>query len=73
MQYGANMIVKWVHRFVHPGNGEYRYHRDNIPHMTSRLSEATIHDMRYFVSEVDGYEIVSVTKKELFEARLKDI
>lgn len=67
-----HLVVKWVHRFKHPGNGEYRYHREYMPHMTNKLSEATLHDMKYFVGEVPGYELVSVTKKELFEARLKD-
>ena len=63
-------IVKWVHRFIHP-DGSYRYHRDYMPHMTPRLSEADIHDVGKMVREIPGYEIVSVSKKELFEARLK--
>lgn len=67
-----SQIVKWVHRFTHPGNGEYRYHRDYMPHMTSRLCEATVHDMKFFASEIPGYKLVPVTKKELFEAKLKD-
>lgn len=66
------MIVKWVHRFAHPAHGGYRYHRDTVPHMTDKLSEATIHDMKYFAPDVLGYELVAVTKKELFEAILKD-
>ena len=65
------MIVKWVHRFTHPSNGEYRYHRDYVPHMTSLLSEATVHDVGKLVRHIPGYELVSVTKLELFEAKLK--
>jgi len=64
------MIVKWVHRFAHPATGEYRYYRDTVPHMTTRLSEATIHDMKYFAPEILGYELAAITMKELFAARL---
>lgn len=66
-----HLVVKWVHRFKHPGNGEYRYHRDCVPYMTSKLSQATLHDVNYFAPWIDGYELVPVTKKELFEAMLK--
>jgi hypothetical protein len=65
-----HLVVKWVHRFAHPGHGDFRYHRDTIPHMTTKLSEATVYDMRYFAPELTGYELVAVTKRELFKAKL---
>lgn len=65
-------IVKWVQRTTHPMTGECLYYRDELPHMTNKLCEATIHDVKYFVGEKDEYEIVAVTKKQLFEARLAD-
>lgn len=68
-----HLVVKWVNRINHPRDGIYLYHRDTIPHMTNKLCEATLHDMRYFADKYDGYTLVSVTKKELFEARLKGI
>jgi hypothetical protein len=67
------MVVdgKWVNRFMHPGNGEYKYHREYAPHLTNRLSEATTHDEGNPMRRVPGFELTQVTKKELFEARLK--
>lgn len=67
-----HLVVKWVHRLERPCDSKHMYYRDNVPHMTSKLCEATLHDVNYFAGEILGYELVSVTKKELFEARLKD-
>ncbi len=67
-----HLVVKWVHRFKHPGNGEYKYHRNYVPHMTNKLCEATLHNVNYFAPWIAGYELVPVTKKELFEAKLAD-
>ena len=63
-------VVKWVNRLVRP-DGKTMYHRDELPHLTSRLSEATIYDMKFFAERITGYVLTSITKKELFEAKLK--
>ena len=64
-----HLVVKWVNRLVRP-DGKTMYHRDTIPHLTKRLSEATMYDMKFFAERITGYALVSVTKKELFAARL---
>ena len=39
--------------------------------VSHRLCDAEVYDTKYFAVAIDGYELISVTKKELFEARLK--
>ena len=68
-----HLVVKWVYQFIHPTDKELRYHRETIPHLTKRLSEATVYDTRLQLpANHDGYKLTAVTKKELFEARLKN-
>lgn len=40
--------------------------------VSHRLCDAVVYDVKYLAEKVDGYELVSVTKKELFGARLKN-
>jgi hypothetical protein len=39
--------------------------------VSHRLCDAIVYDVKYLAEKVDGYELIAVTKKELFEARLK--
>jgi len=64
-----HLVVKWVNGFLRP-DGTMMYHRENLPHITSKLCEATVYDMKYFSDKYDGFTLMSVTKKELFAARL---
>ena len=67
-----HLVVKWVNQANLPSNAvpAIKYHSDTLPHLTSRLSEATIYDTRLHARNLSGYTLVSVTKKQLFEAKL---
>ena len=39
--------------------------------VSHRLCDAIVYDVKYLAEKVDGYELISVTKLELFEAKLK--
>lgn len=71
-----HLVIKWVNRMDAPlvfANGVKRkYHRDYMPHLTDKLCDATFYDTRHFSLKVPGYTLIPVTKKEIFEARLKD-
>ncbi len=66
-----HLVVKWVNHYVRP-DGRILYHRERLPHITTRLSEATLYDMKYFATKLVDFTLVSVTRKQIFEARLKE-
>ena len=69
-------VVKWVNRMNIPHGlpsnvvPARKYHRDYLPHLTTKLSEATIYDTRLQANNIAGFTLVSVTKKKLFKAKL---
>jgi hypothetical protein len=74
------MVVKWVNRMVSEGGrGGGMYYAgiwsENNPLqlVSHRLCDAIVYDVKYLAEKVDGYELISVTKKELFEAKLKNV
>ncbi len=66
-----HLVVKWVNRFTRP-DGRIMYHREDLPYLTGKLCEATLYDTKYFAQKITEFELVVITKKQLFEARLKD-
>ena len=72
------MVVKWVNRMVsEEGRGVMYYagifsENNPLQLVSHRLCDAVVYDMKYFAEKIDGYELISITKKELFEARLKN-
>ena len=73
------MLVKWVNRMIsekYRGGAMYYagiFSENNPLQLVShRLCDAVVYDMKYFAEKIDGYELISITKKELFEARLKN-
>lgn len=76
----SNDIAKWV--FVRKNSTPPIYLAERVAYDngfiieaydTKRLSEALIEDVRYFAGQHEGYQLAQVTKKQIFEARLKDI
>lgn len=66
-----HLVVKWVNCMDAPHSHKRKYHRDYMPHLTDKLCDATFYHTRHFSLKVPGYTLIPVTKKELFEARLK--
>ncbi len=70
-----HLVVKWVNHLDNPVSdivyyaGEYG---NGFQRVSSRLCDAIVYDVKYFAEKIPGYTLVSFTKKELFEARLKD-
>lgn len=67
-------VVKWVNRTkIALTLCYYAETEDGIAMITEKLCEAKIYDVKFFVEKLENFEAHRVTKKELFEARLKDI
>lgn len=71
-------VVKWVLRLrgspsgVDRNDWYYTEDENGKSHTTDKLSEAKIYDVKYLADTQSGFELIPVTKKQLFEARLKD-
>lgn len=70
-------IVKWINRLDGPreSDGSTMYHvgqTGGFELVSNKISDAITYDMKFFAEKMEGYTLISITKKQLFEARLKD-
>ena len=67
-------IVKWVYRVI---GSKDKFFSEPLNSPPVSIHEAEIHDMKFFVLgrgemiKDYGYELVPLTKKEIFELKLK--
>lgn len=73
-----HLVLKWINRLDRPrdSDGTTMYHAGQMGGfelVSNRICDAIIHDVKFFAEKIEGYTLVSVTKKQLFEARLKGV
>ena len=72
-----HLVIKWMNCLDSSRHNDHAtmYHAGELGGfelVSNRISDAIIYDIKYFAEEIEGYTLISITKKQLFEARLKN-